>query len=242
MKKDGLIPISFGDKDGWPAMGTFDYLNMRLNGYQFHVDLMAHKESWDQDKVKGVFDQWRAIQPYQDPAALGLTWQDAAQKVANKKAGMYLLGSFVTQQFTDPAVLADVDYFPFPVLAEENAQDAVEAPIDGFMISKKGGDNGAAKAMLEYFGSPDGQNTYAALDPSNVATNKKADFSKLSPIQKKAQATIADAKYISQFLDRDALPAFASTVMIPALQTFTKNGTFNTASVEKQAKALYSAQ
>ena len=119
MKKDGLIPIAFGDKDGWPAMGTFDYLNMRLNGYQFHVDLMAHKESWDQDKVKAVFDQWRAIQPYQDPAALGLTWQESAQKIVNKKAGMYLLGSFVTQQFTDPAVLADVDFFPFPTMAEE---------------------------------------------------------------------------------------------------------------------------
>src|SRR4029079_9423798 len=31
-------PIGFGDKDGWPAMGTFDQLNMRINGYQFHVD------------------------------------------------------------------------------------------------------------------------------------------------------------------------------------------------------------
>ena len=29
MKKDGLTPIAFADKDGWPAMGTFDYLNMR---------------------------------------------------------------------------------------------------------------------------------------------------------------------------------------------------------------------
>ena len=37
MKKDGLIPIAFGDKDGWPAMGTFDHLNMRLNGYDFHI-------------------------------------------------------------------------------------------------------------------------------------------------------------------------------------------------------------
>ncbi|NED80756.1 extracellular solute-binding protein, partial [Streptomyces sp. SID11233] len=32
MKKDGLIPIAFGDKDGWPALGTFDILNMRING------------------------------------------------------------------------------------------------------------------------------------------------------------------------------------------------------------------
>ena len=79
MKKDGLTPLAFADKDGWPAMGTFDYLNMRLNGYQFHVDLMAHKESWDQQKVKDVFDNWKSILPYQDQGALGLTWQEAAQ-------------------------------------------------------------------------------------------------------------------------------------------------------------------
>jgi multiple sugar transport system substrate-binding protein len=242
MKKDGLTPISFGDKDGWPAMGTFDYLNMRLNGYQFHVDLMAHKQSWDQTKVKDVFDNWRRIKSFQDPGALGLTWQESAQKIATKKAGMYLLGSFVTQQFTDKAVLDDVDFFPFPTMTESNAQEAVEAPIDGFMLTTKGANNGAAKAMLEFFGTPEGQNTYAKLDPSNVATNKGADFSTLNAIQKKAQQTIVNAKYISQFLDRDALPAFASNVMIPALQTFLKNGQFDTGNVEKQAKALYAAQ
>ena len=29
IQKDGMTPIAFGDKDGWPAMGTFDYINMR---------------------------------------------------------------------------------------------------------------------------------------------------------------------------------------------------------------------
>ena len=29
MQADGLTPIAFGDKDGWPAMGTFDILNLR---------------------------------------------------------------------------------------------------------------------------------------------------------------------------------------------------------------------
>jgi multiple sugar transport system substrate-binding protein len=75
-----------------------------------------------------------------------------------------------------------------------------------------------------------------------VATNLKADFSSLTTIQKKAQKTITAAKNISQFLDRDALPAFANNVMIPALQTFLKTGNFDTANVEKQAKALYAAQ
>jgi multiple sugar transport system substrate-binding protein len=242
MKKDGLIPIAFGDKDGWPAMGTFDYFNMRINGYQFHIDLMAHKESWNSKQVANVFDTWKSVLPYQDPQALGLTWEDTAQKLAQNKAGMFLLGSFVTQQFTDKTVLNDVDFFEFPMVVEANGQDALEAPIDGFMLSKKGGDNQAAKDMLEFFGSPEGQNAYSAKDPNQIETNLKANFDYLNPLGKKAQQTIANAKYISQFLDRDALPAFANDVMIPALQTFLKTGNFDTSTVENQAKQLYSQQ
>ena len=239
MKKDGLTPIAFADKDAWPACGTFDYLNMRLNGYQFHVDLMAHKESWSNPKVAAVFDNWKALLPYHDQGSLGLTWQEAATTLSNKKSGMYLLGSFVTQQFTDKTVLADIDFFPFPTLTEANGQDAVEAPIDGFMVSKKGGDDAVAKAFAGFIGTAAGQNAYQAVDPSNIATNKTADTTKYSALTKKGQKLIAEAKNISQFLDRDALPAFASDVMEPALQSFIKSGDFNAKNVEAQAKNLY---
>lgn len=241
MKADGMIPIGFADKDGWPAMGTFDYINMRLNGYQFHVDLCAHKESWDQKKVTDVFDTWSALLPFQDPAALGQTWQDAARALAAKKTGMYLLGSFVTQQFTDPAVLKDIDFFPFPAIAAEG-RDAVEAPIDGLLLSTKGGGNAAAHQFMEFIGTPEGQDIYASVDASNIATAKGADTSKFTPLNKKCADIIAQAKSISQFFDRDALPAMANNVMIPALQTFLKSGKMDVKNLEAQAKSLYAAQ
>ncbi|RAN72767.1 sugar ABC transporter substrate-binding protein [Bacillus sp. SRB_336] len=241
MKSDGLIPIEFADKDGWPAMGTFDYINMRLNGYQFHMDLTAHKESWDQKKVSDVFDTWKALLPYQNPAALGMTWQDAAINMGKKKSGMYLLGSFVTQQYTDKAILDDIDFFAFPEIAMEG-QDAVEAPIDGLLLSKKGGNNQAARDFLAFMGTPEGQDAYAKVDPSNIATAKGADTSTFSPLTKKCAETIANAKSISQFFDRDALPAMANNVMIPALQGFIKDGTVDVKNLESQAKALYAAQ
>ncbi|MGI8457489.1 MAG: ABC transporter substrate-binding protein [Propionibacteriaceae bacterium] len=241
MKKDKLIPIAFADKDGWPAMGTFDYLDMRLNGYQFHIDLCAHKESWDQQKVKDVFDNWKALLPYQDPSALGATWQEAAQTLGNKKSGMYLLGAFVTQQFSDKATLADIDFFPFPEMAVEG-REAVEAPIDGYMLSKKGGDNQAAKDLLAFIGTPEGADAYQKVDPSNIPAPKGADTSDFTPLNKKEAQVISDAKFISQFFDRDALPAMANNVMIPALQGFIKSGTIDTANLEAQAKQLYATQ
>jgi multiple sugar transport system substrate-binding protein len=240
MKKDGLIPIAFADKDGWPAMGTFDYLNMRTNGYQFHVDLCAHKESWDQKKVKDVFDNWKALLPHQDPAALGATWQEATKSLTGKRAGMYLIGSFVAQDITDKDVLADLDFFPFPAIAVEGT-DAIEAPIDGFVLSKKGGSNKAAKDMLAFFGSGAGQDAYAAKDSSNLQTAKDANTSSFSALNKKGAEAIANAKYISQFFDRDALPSMANNVMIPALQGFLKDGTIDTRNLEAQAKTLYAA-
>ncbi len=241
MQSDGLIPIEFADKDGWPAMGTFDYINMRLNGYQFHMDLTAHKESWDQKKVSDVFDTWKALLPYQNPAALGMTWQDGANNLGNKKSGMFLMGSFLPQQFTDKAIADDIDLFPFPEIAMEG-MDAVEAPIDGLLLSKKGGSNQGARDFLAFMGTAEGQGVYAEKDPNNIPTAKDFDTSTFTPLNQKCAKIIAEAKSISQFFDRDALPAMATNVMIPALQAFIKDGTVDVKNLESQAAALYAAQ
>jgi multiple sugar transport system substrate-binding protein len=240
MKSDGMTPLAFGDKDGWPAMGTFDYINMRTNGYDFHKSLMAGQEAWDSPQVKQVFETWKELLPFHAEGSLGRTWQDAAQTL-NKDSAMYVLGSFVGQQFEGKA-LEDLDFFPFPEISSEHGQDAVEAPIDGFMMAKSPKNETAAKALLEYLGSADAQNTYLKSDPNDVATNNQAETSGYNAIQKKAADLISNAKQISQFMDRDTRPDFASTVMIPALQQFIKtpddiDGL--TKSIEQQKKTIF---
>ena len=56
MKGDGITPFAAANDGGWPQMGMFDMINMRTNGYDFHVSLMGGKESWTDDKVKKVFE------------------------------------------------------------------------------------------------------------------------------------------------------------------------------------------
>ena len=239
MQKDGLAPIAFADKDGWPAMGTFDILNMRINGYQFHVDLMAGKKTWNGPEVKKVFDTWTALLPYHQPASLGRTWQEAAQSLQQKKSGMYLLGSFVAQQVDKGA---DLDFFAFPEIDPAVGADAIDAPIDGFMMASKPSNEGAAKAFLGYLGSADAGTIYGKGDPSNVAANKDSDTSAYTALQKRAGELIGSAKSIAQFLDRDTRPDFASTVMIPQLQAFIKDpkgisGILD--SIESQKKSIF---
>jgi multiple sugar transport system substrate-binding protein len=96
MQKDGLTPFAFGDKDGWPAMGTFDIINLRLNGYDFHVNLMTGKEKWTDPKVTAVFTTWAKLIPFYTKGYAGLTWQQACDTLVRKTAGMYFLGLFMT--------------------------------------------------------------------------------------------------------------------------------------------------
>ena len=63
MQSDGLVPVAFADKEGWEAMGTFDIVNMRLHGYDFHLALLDGKESWTDDRVKATFAAWRELLP-----------------------------------------------------------------------------------------------------------------------------------------------------------------------------------
>jgi multiple sugar transport system substrate-binding protein len=241
MKADG-VPCGFCDKDGWPAMGTFDYINMRTNGYDFHIRLMAGKESWESKQVKDVFNNWRQLTEQYQPGALGRTWQESGADLQNKKTGMFLLGTFVGTVFTDKKAYADLDFFPFPVINSKYDQDSVEAPIDGFMMSKKPKNPEAAKALLAYLGSAEAANIYLKTDPNSVGTNKNTKTGGYNALQKKSAKLIGSAKHISQFLDRDTRPDFASTVMIPSLQQFIRspsdvNGLVK--KIEQQKKAIF---
>src|SRR6185436_7310206 len=181
MQKDGLAPIAFADKDGWPAMGTFDQLNLRINGYDFHVNLMAGKEAWDSDKVKKVFDTWNRLLPFHQPASLGRTWQEAAQALQQKKAGMYVLGMFVGQQFPKDQQ-DDLDFFTFPEVDSTIGSDAIEAPIDGFMMAKRPRNEAAAKAFLSFLGTPAAEAKYVTNDPTVIGVNSAADASGYSAL------------------------------------------------------------
>ena len=226
MVADGITPFAAANDGGWPQMGMFDMINMRTNGYDFHVSLMGGKESWTDPKVKQVFTNWATILDFYQPDVNGRTWQDAATALGNKEAGMYLLGTFVTSNF-DPAtddtaqeIIDDITFFAFPEIDPAYGQDAVEAPIDGFMMSKSPKNEAGAKALLEALGQAAAIDAYIGLDPSVVAAHKDAKTDGYSALQKASAELVGSAKYIAQFLDRDTDPDFASKVVGKGLSDF----------------------
>jgi len=242
MQNDGLTPIAFTDKDGWPPMGWFDIINMRINGYDYHVRLMAGKQSWDSPQVKAVFTKWRELFPYYSEGTLGLTWQDGAAQLENKQAGMFLLGGFLTGAMK-PANAKDVDFFPFPVINPRWGQDSIDAPIDGYMVSKSPKNLAGAKKLVGFLGTAPAIDAYLKINSGNLGSNRRTNTAKYSPLQKKEAKLIAATKHIAQYMDRDTRPDFASTVMIPSLQSFISDQGSNipklVQSIEKQKKAIF---
>ena len=241
MQDDGLIPFAFADKDGWPAMGTFDILNMRINGYDFHISLMAGDESWESAEVKNVFDTWRGILPLHQPDSLGRTWQEAAQSLVSKEAGMYLLGMFVSEQFPE-ADVEDLDFFKYPELDSNVGTGAIDAPIDGMMMAPDPDNEEGAKALLTWFGSAGAGTILNTENPGAISANSEADTSMFSDLKNRGVELVGSAESIAQFLDRDTRPDFASTVMIPALQDFIRNPDDIdglTKSIEAQKKSIF---
>ena len=218
MQADGLTPFSLGNDGKWPAMGTFDILNMRINGYDFHISLMAGQEDWTSDAVKAVFTEFATLLPYHQEGANGRTWQEAAVALKSHETGLMFLGTFVSEQFADS--LDDLDFFAFPALNDEFGTDSIDAPIDGFMMAAEPENADAAKELLKYLGTPEAEITFLTANPGSVAANSEADTSAYTALQTKSAELIAASANIAQFLDRDTNPEFASNVMGDALADF----------------------
>jgi multiple sugar transport system substrate-binding protein len=224
MKSDNVIPLAAGQSNGWPQLGTFDQINFRTNGYQFHVDLMANKEDWAGPKVKATFDNWKRLLEHYQPDSLGRTWQDAAASVAKGDAGMMVIGSQqIGQQFKVANKLDDLDFFPFPAINPEFGQDTIEAPIDGFCMAPKPRSADNAKKLLTYIASAEAQQAYLKTDPTSIAASNKADSAAYNKLQQKCVTFVNEAKHITQFLDRDTDPGFASDAMTNSINSFIKN-------------------
>jgi len=225
MKKKGLVGFAAGDKGGWEAMGTFDIINARVNGYQFHVDLLAGREKWTDARVIDVFKYWEQLLPYTNKNVLDLEWDGAMQLLLQKKAGTTLMGSWFGGNFKEQSQ-ADYDdlwIVPFPEINPEHGVDTIDAPIDGFCVAANGSNTAVGKDFIKFAGDKEGMQAMLDTGVPMTSANKNQDTSTYDAFQKQQANVMSQAKYITQFLDRDTRPDFAGPVVGPALQSWFKN-------------------
>lgn len=210
IQEQGVTPIGSGLSDAaWMSAAWFDYLNLRVNGGQYHLELLAGEHSFDSDEVRAVLAAWRELLPYFDPNVLGLTSQQAMTNFAQGRSAMFLAGSFL-QDAVPADILDDLDFVSFPEI-DSAIPRVEEAPTDGFFASSQTTRPNAVKDFLAFSATAQAQELMlGALGPRQLATNPDADV-ELDRLAQTGKDMLDSADQLTQFFNRDASDALQPT-------------------------------
>lgn len=211
LRTSGIIPFAIGSKDLWPTAAWFDYLDLRSNGHDFHMALMAGQVPYTDARVRAVFGKWRELLDHNCfmPNHASFSWQESQALLYQGRAAMMLIGNYITQNFL-PESRDLMDFAPFPTLDPAIAA-AEDAPMNSLHIPARARNKADAKAFLAYVLRADVQemlNQKLLLIPVNAAAAIPDD-----PFLQKGAALLQNAEHLSQFFDRDTSEDLATVAM-----------------------------
>ena len=203
IKSAGVTPLTMGLSDNaWLAAAWFDYLDLRINGGDFHLKLLAGKESYDSPQVRKVFAAFKQVLPYFDSGVLGTTNNQAISDFSQGKVAMYLLGAWA--QPSIPAdKQSDLAFFQFPMV-DPSVPVAEEAPTDGFIASVKTTKPNLTKKFLDYVAGAAAQTQLGEGQKGTMLPANSSATLQLDALSSQGKQMLESAKQITQFYNRDA--------------------------------------
>lgn len=220
LKADKVTPIGIGTKHHWPAAAWFDYLNLRINGIEFHRDLLLGEVSFHSPKVKAVFTEWKKLVDanYFNKNHSSMDWDDVLPSLYRKRMGFILIGNFVYNKLL-ATQHENIGFMPFPKLGKmPNYEDA---PLDVFMISSRSRNIKEAEEFITFMAEADVQSKHNK-GLGYLPPNKSAEVTGNYFIQSGAQLLNA-ATDVANYFDRDTVPEF-DQVATPVLADFISTG------------------
>ena len=213
LKAAGVTPITIGSKYLWTTAGVFDYLNLRTNGYEFHMALTKGEIPYTDPRVHAVFDKWdELVKPgYFLENHASLAWQEAIPPMINGEAAMYVMGNFSVALFKEGGLTNDnLGFFQFPEITP-GLPMAEEAPTDTMHIASGAKNKTDAKRFLIFLSRADVQEEMnKTLGQLPVNSGSKVDP---DPFLEAGLNMLNNAYAMAQFYDRDAPAEMASEGM-----------------------------
>ena len=200
-KENGITPFYIGIKDPWPVGIWFEYLNIRLNGLDFHNEFVAGKISAESSNIKEVLKYWKALIdsdyftiPYQDK-----NLADGFPLIYREQAAMVLAGN-INGTFMSEDKLNEFGFFPFPNI-KGGVENIPVLAMDILIISKSTKQQALAKKFLLYASNKDVQNEFINK-LSRLPANKNSQVIN-TPLMRDIQNSLNQVDEMSFFYDRE---------------------------------------
>jgi multiple sugar transport system substrate-binding protein len=208
-----ITPFVIGTKATWPTGGWFDYLDLRVNGYEFHMELTAGKVPYTDPRVQAVFDRWdEIVKPgYFLANHPSYQWQEAMPAFVRGEGAMFLMGNFAVAPMKEAGLTDEqIGFMQFPEITP-GLPRAEDAPTDTVHIPVKARNKDDARKFLAFIARADVQtrmNQILGQLPVNREAQRPADKFLAAGF-----TTLSGAHALAQFFDRDTPAEMAKAGM-----------------------------
>jgi ABC-type glycerol-3-phosphate transport system substrate-binding protein len=211
LKANGETPLVMTGANSYSFMLWFDYLNLRINGADYHRDLLTGRERYDDPRIYNVLDQWRTLfdqeftverpQSFGDLAAVSALIRGDNGMLHGEEAVMLLMDAYSITQ-TPAKFREEFDFFRFPII-DPSVPLVEPMGVAGYIIPA-GADHGVqALNFLLYLSSPESQELLAIEELFDSASFAPAradlDEGALSDEMSKATTLIQEAQDVVPF-------------------------------------------
>jgi len=223
LSQNGIIPMTFGNKDRWPGSHWIAYVVMRLGGPEAFLSAVNREIPFnDPIFVEAGTRIQEAVNAGCFEAGMnGIGSDDSQVSMALGEAAMRQMGDWDLSGLREvnPDILKDITVMPFPVFEDGKgkATEMVGGTGQAFAISATAPE-GTAEAVIEllsseYFGTLTAQNDFI---PALVGYDDLIE----DPIKQQIAALIADSTYIQLWWDQFLPPAMAQAHLDTTQQLF----------------------
>jgi len=159
----GVTPLALGDNGIWTATHLFESVLLASMGPDNYRKLWTGEMDWNGEEVTGALETYARMMEYVNEDHAALSWDQAAQLVADGDAAMTIMGDWAEGYFKSIGLTPDVEfgYAPSP-----GTGGTFIMLSDSFGLPKGAPDRDNAIAWLTVCGSQEGQDAFNPLKGS----------------------------------------------------------------------------
>jgi glucose/mannose transport system substrate-binding protein len=163
LKAAGVTPLALGDNGIWAATHLLESVLLGVMGPEKYNGLWTGQTDWGGSEVRQALETFARMMEYVNEDHAALSWDQAAQLVADGDAAMTIMGDWVQGYYTSLGLKPDVDYGWAPAPGTKGTFIMLS---DSFGLPKGAPHRDNAIAWLTVCGSKEGQDAFNPLKGS----------------------------------------------------------------------------